>query len=109
MYNQFSKKNVSIQNTMKNINDIWGFIEENYEGYYNSDAILEHDILTRFIENEAVDDDDIRWIKDNFKSADEIRDKLIVKTIGLISEALIVYYDKLFKQIGEKVNEKLKE
>ena len=30
---------------MKDINDIWGFIEENYKGYYNSDAILEHDIL----------------------------------------------------------------
>ena len=94
---------------MKYINDIWRFIEENYEGYYNSDAILEHDILTRFIENEAVDDDDIKWIKDNFKSADEIKDKLKVSTIGLTCEAIVVYYDKLFKQIGEQVEKRLKE
>lgn len=100
---------MNIKGINKIINDIWGFIENNYEGYYNSDAILEHDILTRFIENEAVDDDDIKWIKDNFSSADEIKDRLKVGTIGLTCEFIIVYYDKLFKEIGEQVEKRLKE
>ena len=94
---------------MKDINDIWGFIEEHYEDYYSSDVVLEHNTLTKFIEGEDVYDEDIKRIKSNFKSADEIRDRLRVITKYLTCEAIISYYDKLFKQIGEQVEKRLKE
>lgn len=94
---------------MKNINDIWGFIEEHYKGYYNSDAVLEHDILTRFIEGEDVSDNDIKLIKDKLNSADKISNRLIEITLKLISISVISYYDKLFEQIGEQVEKRLKE
>lgn len=94
---------------MKDINDIWGFIEEHYEDYYSSDAVLEHDILTKFIEGEDVYEEDIKRIKSNFKSADEIRDRLKIVTKDLTCEAIVSYYDKLFKEIGEQVDKRLKE
>jgi hypothetical protein len=94
---------------MKDINDIWGFIEENYERYYNSNDVFEHNTLTKFIEGEDVYKEDIKWIKDNLNSADAIGDRLKVLTIKLTCEAIITYYDKLFKEIGEKVEKRLKE
>lgn len=94
---------------MKDINDIWGFIEENYERYYNSHEVLEHDILTRFIEGEDVCEDDIKWIKDELNSADKINHRLIEITLKLISISVISYYGKLFEQIGEQVEKRLKE
>jgi hypothetical protein len=93
---------------MKDINDIWGFIEEHYEDYYSSDAVFEHNTLTKFIEGEDVYEEDIKWIKSNFKSADEIRDRLKVITIKLTCEAIMTYYEKLFKEISEKVEKRLK-
>lgn len=94
---------------MKDINEIWGFIEEHYEDYYSSDAVLEHNTLTKLIEGEDVYEEDIERIKSNFKSADEIMDRLKVITKDLTCEAIMTYYDKLFKEIGEKVEKRLNE
>lgn len=94
---------------MKDINDIWGFIEEHYEDYYSSDAVLEHNTITKFIEGEDVYEEDIKWIKSNFKSSDEIRDRLKIVTKDLTCDAIMAYYDKLFKQIGDQVEKRLKE
>lgn len=94
---------------MKDINDIWGFIEEYYEDYYSSNDVLLHDILTRFIEGEDVSKEDIKLIKDNLKTAYGIEDRLKVITIRLTCEAIMNYYDKLFKQINKQVDKRLKE
>lgn len=94
---------------MKDINEIWGFIEEHCEDYYNSDDVLEHDILTRFIEGEDVYKEDIKLIKDNLKTAYGIGDRLKVITMKLTCEAIMAYYYKLFKEIGEQVDKRLNE
>ena len=74
----------------------WRFIEEYLPNYYHRDDILEDDILSRYVENEDVCDDDLKWITSEFNNDKELVIKELDKMeSGFMEEALQAYNAKM--------------
>lgn len=48
--------------------DVWTFIEKYLPDYYHRDDILQHDICSRYVDNEDVCESNLQWIYKDFGS-----------------------------------------
>jgi len=72
---------------------MWRFIETNLPNYYTRDDVLRSDILLRFIENDDVWGEDLKWIEEEFKSDIHLVKKELVRLeTRFITESLRSYY-----------------
>ena len=68
------------------------FIEKYHPRYSSDDRVLLCDILFRYLSNDEVSNEDLKWIKDEFDSKKEVLQELKRLEINLFSEALGYYY-----------------
>lgn len=74
-------------------NNFWRFIESYLPNYSSRDDVLYDDILTRFIENEEVCEEDMKQISEDF-GCDKIlvKEELARMEAKFAQEALTAYY-----------------
>lgn len=79
-------------------NGFWRFIEEYLPNYSSRDDVLLDDILTRFIEDDDVHEDDIVWIEAEFGcDKNLVKEELAQLETRFAQEALSMYYCSLQK------------
>lgn len=75
-----------------------GIIEKNHPAYFTDDRVLQVDILYRYIDNDEVSENDIKWIK-SIGSDSDIKRELIHLETSLFSEALENFYNNPFAHL----------
>ena len=70
----------------------WQFVEKNHPAYFTDDRVLQVDILYRYIDNDEVSENDIKWIN-SIGSDSDIKRELIHLETSLFSEALENFYN----------------
>lgn len=87
-----------IEDNSKLHNGFWRFIEKYLPNYCSRDDILLDDILTRFIEDDDVEEQDMIWIAEEFNCDKNIvKKKLAQLETRFAQEALSMYYCSLQK------------
>lgn len=84
----------NIENSDSPHNILWQFIEEYLPNYSSRDDVLLDDILTRFIEDDDVHEDDMVWIEAEFGCDKNLmKEELAQLETRFAQEALSVYYN----------------
>lgn len=68
--------------------DDWNFIEENLPNYDSRDDVLYNDIVTRYVNGEEIDDDDMEMMQEAFSSIEEAEKWLAKDDKRLFLEAV---------------------
>lgn len=69
---------------------LWDFIEKYLPDYYHRDDILHFDIYSRYIDNEDIDESDLKWIYQDFGSEKQkVEDELDQMEKQFAYEALL--------------------
>lgn len=87
-----NKKPVTITYNIKK-GDLWNFISDNLPNYYQRDDVLYNDIITRYVNNEELDDDDLQKAKEAFPIIENARKWLEEDEKRLFLEAIENAYD----------------
>ena len=66
----------------------WDVVSDNLPNYHRRDDVLESDILTRYLDGDEVNDDDLGWIANSFSGDGEVLLCLQELDTKLYSEAL---------------------
>ena len=92
-----------IKRTNNSYHDAWRFIEDYLPNYYQRDDVLMDDILLRYIENDGVSEDGLKWIESEYHCDKKlVREEIVRLESGFMAEALQAYYDFQTQQIGVK-------
>lgn len=79
--------------------NLWDFIEMYLPNYYTRDEVLRSDILYRFLDNEDVNDEDKKWIYEDFNNnIVAIKQECKDLEMQFLSESLENYYSQLIKK-----------
>lgn len=74
---------------------LWEFIEDNLPDYYHRDDILRYDILSRFVDDEDMEADDVMMVREEFKSdKDKVREELDDMEKEFAYESLLAWLEK---------------
>ena len=73
--------------------DEWNFIEENLPNYHQRDDILYNDIVSRYVNGEEIDENDMELMKCRFNSVEEAEKWLDKDIKRLFLEAVEAAYD----------------
>lgn len=78
-------------------NNYWNFIEKYLPNYTRRNDVLESDILTRYVENEEVDEDDLEWLPENKEEARKQLEELDVELYNESVEARNTFLKRMWK------------
>lgn len=84
--------------------DWWAFIEKWMPGYSSNQDVYADDVLTRYVDGEDVDEDDMRRIEARFADCAAIYDALEDMEVRFFREALHAYYQSI-KEKGNNQGE----
>jgi hypothetical protein len=89
----------NIEKTHETYSDFWSFISEYLPGYSWRDDVLESDILCRYVSDEDVGEEDMKWI-DQYYGGDKqlVAQALIELEAKFAKEALDAYYEEVLKK-----------
>lgn len=76
------------------VEDVWNFVEENYEAYYHADEILENDYLTKIAEGDANEKDISKFIENYGVDISLASDYKISSDIQIYEKAILGYLNK---------------
>ena len=89
----------NIKQNSSSYHDAWRFIEDYLPNYYRRDDVLMDDILLRYVENDEVSEDDMKWIESEYHCDKRlVGEDLVRLESGFMAEALQAYYDSLSHQ-----------
>jgi hypothetical protein len=83
--------NIAQKDNMHNM--FWRFIESYLPNYSSRDDVLWDDILTRFLEDDDVCEEDMAWISKEFNCDKKlVKEELIRMETCFAQEALVAFY-----------------
>lgn len=92
---------VQVENKISFEDVMQDFIEQ-YHPNYNCDEILLVDILSRYLDNEELSDDDLAYIHDNFKNVVEVSNELTRLEMKVFQEAYENYIHENIRFHGQR-------
>lgn len=77
----------------------WEFIAEWLPGYSSRDDVLESDILTRYVRDEEVWEEDLTWINQYYGGDKQlVAEQLMNLEAKFAKESLAAYYENMLKK-----------
>ena len=73
--------------------DMWGFIERFLPNYSHRFDVLYYDLVSRYVDGEELDDDDLKLMELDFRDIDEAQKWLHKKDKKFFLEAVEAAYD----------------
>lgn len=84
-----------LEKALRSGEKLWEFIEDNLPDYYHRDDILRYDILSRFVDDEDMEADDVMMVREEFNSdKDKAREELDDMEKEFAYESLLAWLGK---------------
>ena len=74
--------------------NLWDFIAEYLPNYSGSEDVMEHDILTRYIDGEEISDRDKAWIEKQYADRNAVKIAIVNIELDLIERAVKAYHEE---------------
>ena len=74
--------------------NLWDFIAEYLPNYSDSEDVMEHDILTRYIDGEDISDRDKAWIEEQYADRNAVKIAIVAIELDLIERAVKAYHEE---------------